>query len=90
MAVKDRYPDALIQFEDFQTDMVGRMSAPCYYSHVALCMVVGLPYKAGTLAGPPLADVSVVVSHCRPLRSWSACGKGCCASTTTSRAPAPS
>jgi hypothetical protein len=22
MAVKDRYPDALIQFEDFQTDMV--------------------------------------------------------------------
>lgn len=27
MAVKDRYPDALIQFEDFQTDIVRRCAA---------------------------------------------------------------
>ena len=54
MAVKDRFPDALIQFEDFQTDMVGPTSAPCYHSHMALCIAVGLPYRTGTLAGPPL------------------------------------
>ena len=32
MAVKDRYPDALIQFEDFQTDMVRPTLAPCYHT----------------------------------------------------------
>jgi hypothetical protein len=45
MAVKDRYPDALIQFEDFQTDMV-RPIAGAMPPHVALCMVVELFLQA--------------------------------------------
>ena len=48
MAVKDRYPDALIQFEDFQTDMV-RPIAGAMQPHVAVHGPEAVPERSSAL-----------------------------------------